>query len=65
MLSEMNSITENDLMYMMYTDASMFNRHCDTQYVIRAPPQKHAIPSRPYVALLTPSCSIHLIMGGG
>lgn len=29
MLSEMDSITENDLMYMMYTDASMFNRHCD------------------------------------
>lgn len=27
--------------------------------------QQRAILSRPYVAVLTPSCSIHLIMGGG
>lgn len=30
-----------------------------------APTQQRAILSRPYVAVLTPSCSIHLIMGGG
>lgn len=35
------------------------------KYVICASAQQHAILSHPYVAALTPSCSIHLIMGGG
>lgn len=50
---------------MMYMAALMLNRHFDTQYVVCALIQKHVIPHRPYVAVLNPSCSIHLIMGGG